>query len=227
MRERGEETVRYLNSFFSYSLCPAAALSHPSRKWEGALTTAVSSSSQCALQKGQTTLPGNLGTRRRRVNVGVLQGKPCSEWGDWRAAFARSLLKGCFPLLECSREGSRVTKSYLWLSRRVVVGGTSLEMTTKARNKPVVKRRVFSSVWSMLGSSAPGYWCLGEWFYSSPALCALEEPQEETKLLVWRQPALSLFTRRGRLLCTATYLPAREGCLHNGDLTDCICFVLV
>lgn len=182
----------------------------------------------CSAKETVITLPGNLGTRRR-ANVEVLQKKTSSDWGGCRAVFARSMLRGCFLLPECYREGPSVTESCLWFSSRVVVRGILLEMATEAcawrRNKPVV--RVFSSVWSMLGSSAPGRWCLGGWFYSFPALSVLEESQEETKLLVYRQPALSLFTSRGGLLCKATYLPAREVCSYNGNLTDCICFVLV
>lgn len=62
----------------------------------------------------------------------------------------------------------------------------------------------------MLGSSAPGQWCLGGWFYSSPALPALEESQDETKLLVYRQPALSLFTSPGGAF-VQSYLPPCKG----------------
>lgn len=92
---RGEKRLwGIFNSFFSYSLCPAAALSHPSRKWKGALTTVVSSSSQCALQKGQATLPGNLGTRRRRVNVGGLAGKTLQWVGRLKGSLCKKLAQG-------------------------------------------------------------------------------------------------------------------------------------
>lgn len=178
----------------------------------------------CSAKK---TLPGNLGTKRKKVNMRILQEKACREWGGWRAAFARGLLRGCFPLLECSREGSRGTKSCLWLSGGWWLEAHPLKWPSRPRAGQLVKGEVFPSVWSLLGSSAPGSgaWVTG--FHSSPSLRALEEPQEETKSLVWRQPALSLFTSRGGLLCTATYLPEREGCSYNGDLTHCICFVLV
>lgn len=99
----GRRNWSAFHSYFSYSL--SCSISIPSfTQWKGVLTTAVSSSAWCALQKAQTPLPGSLGTRRRRVNVGVLQEKACSEWGAWRAAFTRGLLRGCCPLLECSRE---------------------------------------------------------------------------------------------------------------------------
>lgn len=206
---RGEKRLwRIFNSFFSCSLYPAAALSHPSRKWKGALTAAVSSSAQCALQKGQTPLLGNLGTRRRRVNVGVLQEKACSEWGGWRAAFARGLLRGCFPLLECSREGSRVTKSCLWLSRWVV-GGTSLEMATEAGSKPIVKGTVFSVSESccvplLLDSGV-------EWlvlFLPCP-VCFGRAPGRNKTAGVEADGSISVYKWRGT--CVHSYLPPCKG----------------
>lgn len=97
--------------------------------------------------------------------------------------------QGLLSLPECSRKRPRVTKSCLWFSKRVVVDGTLLETAKEAcaqrRSKPVVRGEFFpvsEARWfhPLLGS--------GAWeAVFIPSLCALEESQEETKLLVYRQ----------------------------------------
>lgn len=65
---------------------------------------------------------------------------------------------------------------------------------------------------------------LGRLFFSFPAMVALEESQEGTAALVCT--ALSLFPSGGGFV--PSYLPPSKGSLlHNGNLTVCICFVLV
>lgn len=177
--------------------------------------------STCSVKEIVITLPDNLRTRRN-TNLEVLQKMLHDSLCKRRA-------QGLLSLPECSRKGPGVIKSCLWFSRRVVVHGILLETATEAcaqrRSKPVVRGRVFSSVWSMLVSSAPGQLCLGGCFYCF-SVCFGRVPGRNKTAGV-QAVALSLFTSRGGLLCKATYLPAREVCSYNGNLTDCICFVLV
>lgn len=137
MGERGEETV--FNSFFSNCLNPAETLSLPSGKWKGALTTAVSSSAWCALQKGHCL--AIWGQRGGRLTWGSWR-KKLQGVGRLKGDLCKRLAQGLLSMLECSREGSRVTKSCLWLCRWV--GGGWSTPPEVATSSPVVKGRGLS-----------------------------------------------------------------------------------
>lgn len=216
IRGRGEKILWIIfNSFFSFSLCPAAALSHPSHKWKAALTRAVSSAAQCALQKGQTPLPGNLGTRRRRrANVGKslqwARRLSLSEWG---------LLRGHFPLLDAPGRAPEPQELPLTpLLEHIPWNGHQSPVQASCWSESFsqcLKRAEFLCSWAVvLGCLVLFPVCFGR----APGRIKIAGVEAAGSICVykWR-----------RLLCTATYLPEREGCSHNGDLTDCICFVLV